>query len=299
MQRTMVFPHFEIDAVNRATDVHETASGKSLNVARVLHTLGNNVLATGFLGGDSGEFIRHELGDAKIPNDFVEVTPKTRMCVTIMDQATHATTELVEESKPVDPPAWEALRSVITSHLRSAKLMVLSGSLPPEGPQDFYRWCVERAAEAGVDAIVDGAGEPLRLSLPARPLVVKPNRSELAKTLGIPIETDAALRDAIKRLIESGPTWAVVTEGKAGAIVSDGRQFWRFRSPAVKAINPIGSGDSLAAGIACGIARGQPMLDACKLGIACGAANAMTITAGVVRPDDVQSLLGQVMVEPF
>ena len=51
----------------------------------------------------------------------------------------------------------------------------------------------------------------------------------------------------------------------------------------MKAINPIGSGDSLAAGLASAILRGQRMPDAAKLGIACGAANAMTpcpVTSG-------------------
>jgi len=299
MQRTLVFSRVEIDAVNRAVEVYETASGKSLNVARVLHTLGQEVLASGFVGGDSGRFIRAELSAAEIAHDFVSVTPKTRTCVTMIDQATGATTELVEESKQVDAAAWDALRGTIQSHLRSAKLVVLSGSLPPGAPRDFYRWCIERANESGAAVIVDAAGEPLRLALVAGPMIVKPNRSELAKTLGIAIETDAALRDAIKRLVESGAKWAVITEGKAGAVISDGEQFWRFRAPVVKAINPIGSGDSLAAGIACGIARGQDMLDAVKLGIACGAANAETITAGVVDRDRVRELTDRVEVEPW
>src|SRR5687767_2814604 len=99
MQRTIVFPRLQIDAVNRAVEVHETASGKSINVARVAHTLGEEVLATGFLGGDSGKFIRADLSSARIAHDFVEVTPKTRMCVTVMDESSGHATELVEEAQ--------------------------------------------------------------------------------------------------------------------------------------------------------------------------------------------------------
>ena len=133
--------------------------------------------------------------------------------------------------------------------------------------------------------------------LAARPLVVKPNRSELAKTLDVPIESDSALRDAIKQLIELGPHWAVITEGKAGVIVSDGERFWRIRSPAVKAISAIGSGDALAAGLACAIARGESMPHACRLAVACGAANAMTPIAGLVHQQDVDTLLSNVVIE--
>ena len=40
MQRTMLFPRVRIDEVNRAAEVREYASGKSVNVAKVLKTLG-------------------------------------------------------------------------------------------------------------------------------------------------------------------------------------------------------------------------------------------------------------------
>ena len=98
MQRTLVFDRVHLDAVNRAADVRETASGKSINVARVLHLLGEDVVATGFLGGDTGKFIREDLDRAGVCHDFVSVAPKTRTCVTVVDPGGGTTTELVEES---------------------------------------------------------------------------------------------------------------------------------------------------------------------------------------------------------
>jgi len=299
MQRTMVFDRLRLDAVNRAAEVYETASGKSLNVARVLHALGDDCIAKGFVGGDSGKFIREDLDRAGVPHDLVTVAAKTRTCVTILDRATGETTELVEESKEVEKPAWGKLRGRVAGLLPRAKVMVLSGSLTPNAPQDFYGFCVNRATECAVNTIVDAAGEPLRRALPARPFVVKPNRAELAKTLDEPIESDAALRDAVKRLVALGPAWCVVTQGKDGAVVSDGQSFWRVRSPKVEAINPIGSGDSLAAGLASALSRGQRLPDAAKLGVACGAANAMTLLPGHVRPDDVAELIDKVKMEDW
>ena len=288
LQRSMTFEQLRIDQVNRALEVNEYASGKAINVARVAHTLGENSLVTGFLGGDSGSFIRADLAARGVANDFVPVTRPTRMCITVLDRHTNHATELVEEAKPVDPTAWDQLRRKIQALLPRTRIMVLSGSLPPGAPQDFYKDCTLRAREFGVPTIVDASGEPLRQALTARPMIVKPNRSELTKTF----ETSS-----VKMLIEAGAEWAVVTEGKAGAIVSDGSKSWRVRSPAVAAVNPIGSGDSVAAGLAVAIARGQNMPDACRLGIACGAANAMTPLAGTVRPEDVESLLKQVDLE--
>jgi tagatose 6-phosphate kinase len=299
LQRTMLFARLHVDAVNRALEVSEHASGKSINVARVLHTLGEDVIAAGFLGGDSGRFIRAELTTSHIAHEFIPVTPPTRMCITAMDRANNTATELVQEASEVEKPAWGKLRSRVAELMPRARVLVLSGSLPPSAPQDFYAYCVNRATESAVISIVDAAGEPLRRALASKPLVVKPNRSELAKTLDTPIESEAAFRDAIRQLVAQGPSWAVITEGKAGAVVSDGETFWRVRSPKVDAINPIGSGDALAAGLASAIARGQGLPEACKLAVACGAANALTPVAGVVRPDDVSELMERVEIEAY
>jgi tagatose 6-phosphate kinase len=299
LQRTMLFARLHVDAVNRALEVSEHASGKSINVARVLHTLGEDVIAAGFLGGDSGRFIRAELTASHIAHEFIPVTPPTRMCITAMDRANNTATELVQEASEVEKPAWGKLRSRVAELMPRARVLVLSGSLPPSAPQDFYAYCVNRATESAVISIVDAAGEPLRRALASKPLVVKPNRSELAKTLDTPIESEAAFRDAIRQLVAQGPSWAVITEGKAGAVVSDGETFWRVRSPKVDAINPIGSGDALAAGLASAIARGQRLPEACKLAVACGAANALTPVAGVVRPDDVSELMERVEIEAY
>ena len=295
----MVFPRLHLDGVNRAIEVSEHASGKSINVARVLHTLGEAAMAVGFLGGDSGKFIREDLAASQIAHDFISVTPRTRMCITVRDTSNGTATELVQEASELEKPAWGKLRQRVAELMPRAKVLVLSGSLPPGAPRDFYAYCVNRATECAVISIVDAAGEPLRRALASKPLVVKPNRSELAKTLDTPIESEAALRDAVQQLIALGPAWAVITEGKAGAIVSDGETFWRVRSPKVDAINPIGSGDALAAGLASAISRGQRLPEACKLAIACGAANALTPVAGVVRPDDVSELIERVEIESW
>ena len=82
-------------------------------------------------------------------------------------------------------------------------MMVLSGSLTPQAPQDFYAWCVNRATDAAINVIVDASGEPLRRALATKPFIVKPNRAELARTLDTPLESDNALRDAIRRLRET------------------------------------------------------------------------------------------------
>jgi tagatose 6-phosphate kinase len=299
VQRTQVFERFSIDMVNRARSTEVTASGKSLNVARVLHTLGEQVVATGFLGGDTGRFIRQDLDRSGIAHDFVEVSPLTRTCTTIIDQSSGKVTELVEESRQVEADAWERLRAKVDSLLAGARLLVLSGSLTPGAPQEFYAWCTQRANERPVAVILDAAGEPLAQALAARPFLVKPNRAELARTLGVPTDSEEALKSAVIKLIAAGPKWAATTMGGEGSVISDGTRFWRIVTPQIKVVSPIGSGDAYAAGLAAALVRDQELPEAARLGAACAAANTMIPIAGHLRRGDVETLLPQIVLEQW
>jgi tagatose 6-phosphate kinase len=281
----MSFAHLAIDAVNRTGDVHQYASGKSLNAARVLHTLGTPVCCAGFVGGDSGEFLLSDLDDAEIPHQFVRVDAPTRLCITLMDREANTATELIEESRKLPPHAFEQLLAKFNELLPAATGVLLSGSLPPGAPPDFYADCVKASVVAGKFVIVDAVGEPLRLALPYHPTVIKPNRQELSQTVGAPVNTDEELKSAIKQLLAMGPQWDKDT------VASDGKTFWKISTPKVKVVSPIGSGDSFAAGLTAGIAAGQSVPDACKLAAACGSANAMTDKAGHLNKFDVDALM--------
>jgi tagatose 6-phosphate kinase len=296
-QRTMELDQLHIDSVNRARSVVETASGKSLNVARVLHTLGKSTLALGFAGGRRGEALLGDLDRIKLPHRFVPVSAETRMCITIIDRSNGTTTELVEEAPPVEPHRWDVLREHFVGSVKQSKIVVLSGSLPADADPHFYQWCTNEASAHGVQCILDASGDPLRHALASRPFLVKPNRAELAKTLGVPIHDDADLRSSIQNLISLGPRWALVTLGKDGSVLSNGTDFWRISTPPIHAVSPIGSGDSFAAGLASALDEGQSPPESVRLGAACAGANAMIPIAGHLRLQDVHALLPQIRIE--
>jgi tagatose 6-phosphate kinase len=141
----------------------------------------------------------------------------------------------------------------------------------------------------------------LSAALAARPFLVKPNRDEAHATLGLSPtgDTEQDARRAVDALLEAGAEWALVSLGAPGSLLGcrEDRRCWRIASPHVNAVNPIGSGDSLAAGLLVRhVLRGLPVPDAVAYGTACAAANCLTWTSGVVRPQDVDALLPQVRV---
>ena len=293
----MTFERVVIDDVNRAIETRQYASGKPINAARVLHTLGKNVLVSGFVGGETGTFIRRDLNDIGLKNDFVDVERATRICITMVDRSAGTATELIEESGEVKKENCDLLLGKLRSLMGQSKGLVLSGKLAPGVSGDFYAQCIDQAK--GKLVILDASGDALRQALTARPMIVKPNRGELAETVEMAIDSDDSLKDGIRKLISAGPRWAVVTAGGGRTVISDGKEFWQICTPSVPVISPIGSGDSFAAGLAAAVSEGQEVPHACRLAVACGAANAMSAFAGHLRMEDVDALVPKIVLERF
>lgn len=297
LQRVMRFRQLKLDAVNRAVLTLEGAAGKGVNVAKVLKSLGQNPLATGFLGGERGRQLQAILDAKGIESDFVQVKSPTRLCVTVIDESAVTHTELVEESLPVAAEDYVALEHVVQKHVSGCRAVVMSGTLTPGGPAEFYLRCTQLGKNSGALAVVDAHGVPLMEALKARPALIKPNRVELGATVGRELSDEKHLRSAMEEIAERGAERIVVTSGKQPVMAFDGRKFWRIRPPVITPVNPIGSGDAFTAGLVWRLVRGDDLAEACRWGTAAGAANALTAMAGEVEPARVEELAPGVVVE--
>ena len=297
VQRVMIFRELKLDAVNRAVTTLDGAAGKSVNVAKVLKALGARPVAVGFLGGDRGQNLRSMLDARRIEHEFVEVAARTRQCVTVIDKSAGAVTELVEESQPVAAADYDVLLATLRRRIKGCRAVVMSGTLTPGGPPDFYFHCTRLAHAVGAFSVVDAQGETLLEALKAGPGLVKPNRLELAATVGRVLPDERAQVLAMRELNERGAHRVVVTAGKEPTLAFNGRDFWRVRAPRIAAVNPIGSGDSFTAALTWRLLRGEDLGEACRWATAAGAANALTTLAGEVSLKEVKRLASKVVVE--
>ncbi len=296
-QRVMIFRKLTIDSVNRATTTLEGAAGKAINVAKVLKALGAHPIATGFLGGDRGVSLLALLEAKRIDLDFVTVPARTRECITVIDNSSGEQTELVEESQPVADASYKKLIHLIGRRVRGCRAVVMSGTITPGGPVDFYQRCTQIARHAGALPVVDAQGAVLIESLHARPGLVKPNRIELAATVGRKLQTQSAVIRAMREIHERGAERVVVTAGKEPALAFDGQTCWKIISPRIRAINPIGSGDAFTAALVWRLVRGEDLGEACRWASASGAANALSALPGEVNRLDVERLAREARAE--
>jgi tagatose 6-phosphate kinase len=297
VQRVMVFEKVELDQVNRAHITIDGIAGKAINVAKALKLLGESPLASGFLGGARGAEILAELKRRAIQNEFIEVSPNTRQCTTVIDQAAGTQTELVEESQAVPDRKYHELLGVVKSQVAACKALVMSGTLTPKAPQTFYRDCLELANAAGILTILDAKGGALDQALQARPGVVKPNRAELSGTTGRDISDEQSCIVVMRSLFGRGAQRVIVTHGKNPTLAFDGNTVWRISAPAISTINPIGSGDSFTAALTVRLLRGDDLGEACRWGTAAGAANALTLMPAEFEASAAERLAPMVNVE--
>jgi len=297
LQRVMVFKNLAIDSVNRAILTLDGPAGKSINVAKVLKTLNETVVACGFYGGERGRNILSALLKHRVVTEFVEVA-STRQCVTVIDESAGTHTELVEESPSVTPQECKQLFDIFQQLISvNCRAVVLSGTLAPGANPDFYFQCLMHANKKGLFTAIDAQKEPLLKALDAKPDLIKPNIHELGWTLGENLQTETQLIAAMRKVHQLGAQRVVITAGANPTLAFDGELWWRIIPPKIKPLNPIGSGDSAMAAILVHLLKGDELGEAARWGSAAGAANTLTHMAGQIDVNEMNKLAENVVVE--
>jgi len=72
---------------------------------------------------------------------------------------------------------------------------------------------------------------------------------------------------------------------------------YKIKVPSVNAINPVGSGDSMVAGLAVALLREYDLETMLSLGAACGTAKAMEAETGKVDVVNVKKIIKEIKIE--
>ena len=282
--------------VMRAAEVDNTPGGKGIHVANVATILGEDCIATGYLGGKSGEFISEKLQDYGIKQDFVQVAGETRSCLAIITDS-GAQTEILEPGPTVTQEEQEAFLSKYQELLSKAAVVAASGSMPKGLPGDFYGQLINLARKAGKPFLLDTSGEALIQGIKAQPYFVKPNNDEIKVLVGAELRSDEDIVHVLQKFMEDGIKLPVISLGAQGSMAGYNQHVYKITVPKIQCKNPVGSGDSFVAGIAVGIERGMAIEDVLSLGAACGTANAMEDESGFVRKEVVEELFPQIKIQ--
>ena len=289
---------FHLDTVNRVENVQKTAGGKGLNVTRVLKQIGEDVVATGFIGGEIGSYVKKQLTRNDIKNSFVEIGNETRNCIAVLHDGKQ--TEILEQGPTIQE--HEALNFIehLEIILNNVDVVVISGSLPKGLANNYYVKIIELCKKCGVAVVLDCSGKALKnvLESQQKPTVIKPNTEELSQLIGKEVTDDIQeLKSVLSGQLFQGIDWIVVSLGAKGAFAKYKDKFYRVRIPKIKVVNPVGSGDSTVAGIAAGLVHALPEAELLKNANVLGMLNAQEEQTGYVNLENAESLYSQIEVE--
>ena len=288
-QKSMVFPRFHENEVNRCSEYFDIPSGKGVNVARDLIQLGRRATVLTHLGGNRVEEFLGMCKAESIPVAYFLSKSPIRTCTTIIDRENHTSSELVEEPWSVEEEAtrnvWDAYQRELPKHAA----VIFTGTRAKGYAPDLYPEMVKEAKKAGKLVLLDVKGKDLLDSLPYRPDLIKPNLSELSMTMGKGIvpeqeaskESGDFIEETAKELYRQYGTKSVISHGKYPVWVYDGSDFNEVPVLSVPVVNTIGCGDALTAGIIHKLLDGDTLLDAVTFGIECAARNAQSLKHGV------------------
>lgn len=290
---------FSLGDVFRPSGLWATAGGKGLNVAKVASILGGKVVATGFLGGNSGRFIREQLKSQGIEDAFIEIEGETRTCIAINDPIDNTSTEILESGPTISKEEQKAFLDNFKTIALKADIVTISGSLPKGISNSFYGELIQICEQLGKRAILDTSGKALATNLQYNPFMIKPNRNELETIIGKTNMDESDILKAAQKIHQKEIDLVCITLGGDGSIAVTKEGAFRLKAPPIRIMSAVGSGDSFIAGCALQLIQGEPMQEVLKYGMACGMANTQFNQTGMVNRELVDKYFHMVSIEKY
>jgi 6-phosphofructokinase 2 len=268
--------------------------GGGINVARVFVRLGGHARCYYLSGGATGPALdglidRHKLVRTRIP-----ITGPTRIASAVLERETGKEYRFVPQGPCISEGEWRECLDRLAE--AECGYMVLSGSLPPGVPHNYYARVAGLLRPRGIEIVLDSSGSALAAGIEAGGLaLVKPSRGELQQYVGRPLDGADAIGKAAMKIVEAGQARLVaVTMGREGAVLArkEGPVF--LPAPRIEAASAVGAGDSFVAGMVFALASGKDDLDAFRFALASGSAAVLRAGNALAHPADIERLLARI-----
>ena len=179
----------------------------------------------------------------------------------------------------------------------ASRLVILSGPVGEDAlPADTYRRLGADLRTAGARVLVDLAGERLIAAIEGGVDVLKVSDEELKADGFVTDASVEAIMRAMRTLQHRGARTVIVSRSSEPLLLLDEDGFLEVTMPELEVADTRGAGDSLTAGVAAGMVRGESPRDAVTLGAAAGALNVTRHGLGTGDPEAIAQLRKKVSV---
>jgi len=272
----------------RCSNTRREPGGGGLNVSRVVVTLGGESLAVFPAGQAGGRVVEEMLLDEGVACETISHQGFFRQSFAAQDTGEGKIYRFAFPGPDFDESTWQTCLSKL-DELDPPDWMVLSGSLPPGVPEDFYGRVAQRFRDQPTRIILDTSGEPFSQALQHRLFLIKPNQRELEDFCGCSLDDEAEQERVCRELIDRHDLQAIaLTLGSAGALLTTADSQFRIRGLKVELRSPIGAGDSFVGAMALALESGKSLRQAFFYGMAAGTAALITPGSELCRKADAE-----------
>ena len=289
---------FETGKVNRTSEELIFPGGKGINVSIVLHNLGLESTAIGFIAGFTGQEIQKRIGNFGIDNQFIQVEQgisRVNVKLRNLSENTQGEKKVVEETEingqgpMISKQELEAFYKQLDT-LTKEDVLVLAGSIPSVLPATIYRDIMAKLRDKEVMIVVDATNDLLVNVLEYHPFLIKPNNFELGEIFDVTIKDKADVITYGKKLQEMGARNVLVSMAGDGAVlVAEDGTTYQTEAPKGKVKNSVGAGDSMVAGFVYGYLTEKSYKKAFYYGVCTGSASAFS--ENLATREEVDALL--------
>lgn len=300
LDKTLLVPPWRPGDLVRGLAVEDVVGGKGNNVARALERLGHRACPVTFLGGAVGAVCERLLRDDDHLDPLVIHTEApTRVILTVRTGGTAAQTAFFDPDPAITAGEAQALRQRVDQAIQenTVDAVTLSGSSPAATTHGLYCELVGLANSRRIPVFLDTYGPSLDAIGGSWPLAVQINRREAAVRLRKPQVTDGDVAGLLADWSRRGVDCGIVTDGPNPVWAMVRGRSYKAVPPHIEPVNPIGSGDSMLAGIVDGWLKGLAADSLLRRAVACAVANALVWDAGAIEPAAVESWETKVVVD--
>lgn len=284
----------------RCETEQEQVGGGGINVAQVIHSLGTPSTAAFTSGGWRGREILSRLTADGIECLPIPIAQESRQCFTVYETSTEQEYRFILPGPTLSEDEAQRCLETLKTCTAQARWLILSGSLAPGLPDDFYRQVIDQIRRPGKQIILDTSGAALSQAIQSEIDWIKPSRDELQDLMGLPLSTLQECEQACHTLMQTHPVKGVALSlGGEGALVCQGSERLYVPALPVKVTSTVGAGDSFVGGLVWALDQGLNLTRASQ--IATASAAAALQTQGQLRfdPETILRDADHVKVQPL
>lgn len=279
--------------------INETTlpGGKALNVSRILSALRIPSIATGFVGGFQGMFIKDWLEKERIQADFVEMKNVNRTNIKIFENKRESVINF-----PGPKISSQEVNELLyyLSRVREGDTLIFGGSVPPMEDNrniDIYDRLVSVATSNKADFVADVPSQYLINMVKEKPLLIKPNGEDISEIFGVEIKDTKDYIPYGKKLQEMGAKNVIISYGAQGSMLFSGDKVYASNKidDGREIVNTTACRDAMIAGFLGNLVKDNNPLEAYKVSIAAASATARVLD--LPSHDEIMGMLKYVTVD--